>query len=670
LVLIGQHEGFGPFPVTEILKALAVGLRFDLKILAILAILGLLAQGLWMSFELFLGFSRRQKLLERMRAMNLLGALLVAAIVLLIFASICQHFYYQFYKSSFSPLVFGLWEDDTQALLQTIYKDYPVLSLFILVAALGIALGLTQRYLASIFMMALGRLGLLDWRFSIVMNLALVLALLVAARGGLGTFPLVVDDSIATRFSPLNESVKNAPYALFSAWNERRDQIDYRPESEDRTLGRHGFSSKADLATALGRALDPKDANSLVLETVPKGAATGVSHVVFALMESWGAQLFDLHGDGNELLGSFGLHRSQDYFSARFLSAQSGTHAALEALLVNSPISPLTSGDLGGVAFQGAAAKPFRDAGFNTVFIYGGSAAWRSIGRAMRAQYFDQVFDMADIQARYPAARQTTWGIDDEHLFAFALEAIRANERAGKKSMVFLLTTTHHPPHSIPPHFVPGARDWSKIANRAQVTKDEGLAMLSTFQYSNHHLGEFLSQIKGSELAAKTLVAATGDHSFRVFFKSSLPQDALKLYAVPAYFYLPEIMRRNVAWQSGFAGHRDLFPTLYHLALPGTQFPSFGRSLFAARPIEEQFGMINNRLIFSEAGMVDLKGEKSLRYVWSATGDLATSESPKASSGEHMDAQVLRARAILAAQEWYLRQQLNRPEIHTGTAKR
>jgi hypothetical protein len=147
-------------------------------------------------------------------------------------------------------------------------------------------------------------------------------------------------------------------------------------------------------------------------------------------------------------------------------------------------------------------------------------------------------------------------------------------------------------------------------------------------------------------------------------------------------------MRANLQWQDGFASHRDLFPTLYHLALPGASYPAFGRSLFAERPVEERFAVHNGRMIFTQEGMVDIQGERGLsgrglEFTWDDQKDLvpfttipmvpppglppnaAPSTPPEALNPRTL--QRDRAVAVQAAQEWYLRRQIAKARAGTNT---
>jgi hypothetical protein len=95
--------------------AFGCGLRFDLVIGALLALL--LA-----AVSLLPAVLRK----PRWKAGWVRGAgiVLLAAFVL---SGLCEYFYYGFYKTRFDPVVFGLMEDDTRAVLVTIWDGYPVL---------------------------------------------------------------------------------------------------------------------------------------------------------------------------------------------------------------------------------------------------------------------------------------------------------------------------------------------------------------------------------------------------------------------------------------------------------------------------------------------------------------------------------------------------------------
>lgn len=95
---------------------LKTGLLFDIKIASVGAVLVLLPGLLSLSWEKAAAvYARIQKPL----------AVLLAALVLL--ATVANVFYFKVYERQFDVFVFGLAEEDTQAVLKTIWSDYPVL---------------------------------------------------------------------------------------------------------------------------------------------------------------------------------------------------------------------------------------------------------------------------------------------------------------------------------------------------------------------------------------------------------------------------------------------------------------------------------------------------------------------------------------------------------------
>ena len=88
--------------------AMLQGMRYDLVAGAVSAgLVGLLTLPVWLA-------GRRETAVRL--AQHLLLALLLAFALL----SLCEHFYYAFYKARFDPIVFGMFEDDTGAILGTV----------------------------------------------------------------------------------------------------------------------------------------------------------------------------------------------------------------------------------------------------------------------------------------------------------------------------------------------------------------------------------------------------------------------------------------------------------------------------------------------------------------------------------------------------------------------
>src|SRR5512145_751786 len=92
-------------PWSDIFSVLFQGGRFDLKASATAGLL---------LFPLFAIAPKRA------------GWVAGAFTVMLIFVSLVNLHYFGFYKTPIDPIVFGFFEDDTKAIVQTVWSDFPV----------------------------------------------------------------------------------------------------------------------------------------------------------------------------------------------------------------------------------------------------------------------------------------------------------------------------------------------------------------------------------------------------------------------------------------------------------------------------------------------------------------------------------------------------------------
>ena len=72
-----------------------------------------------------------------------------ACSVVFVMLSLVNLHYFGFYKTPIDSLVFGLVEDDTAAVLQTIWRDFPVIWTLLLAAVLTYAASALHRVLGA-----------------------------------------------------------------------------------------------------------------------------------------------------------------------------------------------------------------------------------------------------------------------------------------------------------------------------------------------------------------------------------------------------------------------------------------------------------------------------------------------------------------------------------------
>ncbi|MDV6317509.1 LTA synthase family protein [Chromohalobacter sp. HP20-39] len=639
-------------PVGEMWQAFWMGLRFDAKIMAVLL-------GPWLIVATAL-LPLPRVFMAGWRRLWLVWAIAIMALVNLL--ALINHFFFTFYQGPINSLIFGLFEDDTQAVLQTIWSDYPFIPLLI------VLIGMTGTQVA---LMRRGRRHerrQLGWRRATLLVVASWVALIGLGRGTLGTFPLREMHMAVSSNSFINDLVPSGPEALYLAWKERQvNRIGDDPQSG---LARYGFNSPMAAAEVLGwsQADTPQAVLGHMTETTPVRPAAKAKppHVVFSLMESWGRHPLDFDDpENNDLLGRLRpwVKEKADYFP-HALSAENGTHPSLEGLLLDTPISPLTQSRYGYRQYSTSTVLPYERAGYHTVFLTAGSTQWRDLDDALKRQGFDEVLGESAIRERFPEAKGSTWGLYDEWMFRYAEELLKQAEANDEKLLLVMLSITNHPPYKIPEDYDPGPLDVSRLGDELAVSPEFGTSILETYQYANDSMGRFLNHLEADGLMDHTLFAATGDHNTRSLIQYPDAHDLFDQFGVPILMWIPPAYRNGGEAQvDDWTSHRDIFPTLWAHSLSNAQVPWMGRDLYTPEPspmaltFNQQDG--GQGVMISDAGAATSLANPTY-YRWSDDA-LQAVESPSRALKE----QTQRARARMALEDWRIRRealQVDTPE--------
>ena len=621
--------------------ALLQGLRYDLVVGAVAALLvGLLVGPVWL-------WRRRQAVLL---AQWLLAGLLMVFLLL----SLCEYFYYAFYKTRFDPIVFGMFEDDTAAILRTVWQDYPVLRalLGLLVAAVLLGLGVPRacRWLEARWPMVRG-----DASRMLLLVLQCLLLLLLA-RGSLGTFPLVRRDVTFSADPFVNSLVLNSPLTLYRAARIRAKQTDI---GSDPLVGVHrlGFADLQEAALAAGLPSgEPDQVREALFPTAPgEHRKLGQSpHVILGLMESFGEDLLYADAPDNDMLGRLRGELAYGHRFENFIAGQNGTHPELENLLLGTPITPLTSGR-NMVALDTSAALPFKRAGYKTAFVYGGGSDWRQIGAVFSAQGFDRVYDARDIKQRFPEAHGTDWGLYDAYLFHFAEELLVQADAQGQRLFLVLLTTTNHPPFQLDTRHRKLPMNPGRLGLRALPDQAELRKILATYQYQADEFGGFLQNLRQQPLGDRTIIAVAGDHNLRTHYRYDLPAEQPDVDRVFAWLRVPAtfVPAGPGPDTRAFAGHADLLPTLVQLALPGERYFATGRNLWSV-PSNGGEALAEFDRLYMASGLA-MPLAKPLLHIWQDPRHVQV-------AGQQLDAdQARRARRVaagVALRDWHIREQV------------
>lgn len=533
-------QGFAA-SASDVCAAIYQGLRFDLKVCAAAAII------IW-PLPLIVP--------ARLHAWptGVVATLFVAA-------GLINLHYFGFYKTPIDPVVFGFLEDDTKAILQTIWADFPVfLTLAVLVGASWAILagrkalyGRLNRDLNRVIGNRRTPAGLTA--LGVLLGL---LMLVVVAKGTLRAMALGRQHVSVTTSQFLNDMVPNGVIALKFAWDARRVSQNF----SDPLVGLRqlGFGSAYEAAKVLG--IEATDEQTLRTALIAHGTDKTVTrkNLLFFLMESWSAEPL-LYQDAQrfDVLGRLAPTMKESCHFSNFDSAQSGTHPALEAILFSSPITPLTLGPQGRKPIPWAVPAVLQQAGYHTVFLTSARAGWRDLDHVLKVQGFDEIVDASILEAAYPQAELGVWGVWDSYVFRYLSEQLKRPQE--QPLFVFVLTTTNHPPYDLPPEYQRVRRDQALWGGERNA--DPLWANIDSYHYATDLLGGLVQEVRNGPQRHDTVIAATGDHNVRSF----------GLYATPERRYLMSQVP-FIIWDEGLdcgpqrhlpASHRDMFPTLFPL---------------------------------------------------------------------------------------------------------
>ncbi|HIP75724.1 MAG TPA: LTA synthase family protein [Psychromonas hadalis] len=398
----------------------------------------------------------------------------------------------------------------------------------------------------------------------------------------------------------LNQVTPNALMLLDWAYS------DYKEKTNFTAVNLSEYDSKIQLVTENNTTRQRTPHNDFLKNNPP--------NVVLALMESMGTLILNEDSDPtNDLLGELRSHFDNDFLFTRFYAETSATIDTLMEILVHSNVPTISHSIATKKNIPENAMRPYKRAGYETVFIYGGNAMWRNLGGYLPHQDFDLIYDENNIYAQYPEAKSTTgeWGVADEYLFKYAQYIL---EHASKPIIITLMTVTNHSPHHIPATYtalpVKASEQLSKMESLHESKLDN---MLETYQYAANSLGDFITQIKHSKLAHNTIIVATGDHRSRSLTAKTNQQLAAKSQ-IPFYLYIPKAILNKVAYkyeQNRAGSHKDIFPTLYHFSLSEATYTSLGGTNILSQDTKSNYWGWSQEGIFDKNGarLISQKGK-------------------------------------------------------------
>ena len=233
--------------------------------------------------------------------------------------------------------------------------------------------------------------------------------------------------------------------------------------------------------------------------------------------------------------------------------------------------------------------------GYEKYYIMGGSASWRNIRGLLQNNIPDmQIMDQDDLDS----PRLDVWGISDNDLFKFSHDTFQ-NIDQSQPFFAIVQTATNHRPYSIPKNiegFDLKDVDKTVLSNAGFHSKEQYNAM----RMLDHAVGAYISSAKTASYFNNTIFLFFGDHGTSDPRALHMPKSdyelKLRSYQVPFFIYGPELIKGGIV-RNDVSQLVDLLPTVNGLAGKPYENRTMGRDLLNGEiPIDPLALIINKKM--------------------------------------------------------------------------
>ena len=488
-------------------------------------------------------------------------------------------FFYEFYQDHLNIIFFEIFEDDTQAVIKTILRNYPV---FAIVTGLVILGSVVYYLLGKVFyhqnenlIKPLKHIGILGGSF---------IVFAIMARASFGLFPIGMMDAAYTDDIFLNKLAPNPVFTFEKAVEARLAQKSSLPfwrRNKYKDDIQSAFSKTAEYF--LGS--DEKNLDSTITTNsyfIQKSKSnehlkSNPPHVIIVMMEGFGSWILDYESEEFQISCGISDWINKSIYFDHFIQAADGSIYNLTSTILSIPAIPqtipLSQQKYSITSFESALAESYRRNGFETTFVYGGKLSWQRLSDFVPHQGFDHVYGEGDFDYNTP---KTDWGVYDEYLFQFVFNILINSETP---QFIVFFTTTNHPPFELPPSFDSPSLEMSDSL-KTIIRGNEALALkrFAAYQYTSCYLNQFLNDIYTNEKLMNTVTAVTADHNLQGIRNYS-SKNILHRFRIPFFILAPESIISQPKVIPTIGSHVDISPTLINLTLSDAKYLSFGRDL-------------------------------------------------------------------------------------------
>jgi len=562
ILFVVYHDDFRSLGLLQVLQSFAVGLRFDVSMVAMIVGIPLLVM-------LMLPFRWSHHVYWQ----RLWGWFIFITLLLMLFMMAADTIYFGTVHRHVGAEIGTLGGDMSSMVMLAVSQYSGALFLFGLAAVGG---AFFWRKLTHHIPAAPSRIWL---RLASILIGLLLLAIL--GRGGISGKPISVGEAFFSNSLPQGYLVLNGAFAIARALNDSTPPPkEFMPQEE-------AFTRTHDYLVGKGVPFANRDYPLYQhAHSTTSSKSASQPNVVVVMLESWGAIHIDAMRKQMDL-PPLGVTPNFDSLAQRgrlythfYANGQRSIQGAA-AVLAGMPTLP-------GMPFLGEGLEQNQQSflgelaqaqGYETFFLQSsdrGSLRFNAIAARAGFSTYLANEDIPELHEHKKTAY--TWGTWDHNTFQ---EANKRFAAAHKPFLGYLFTSTSHTPW-----LIPDAR-WKKYKGDKDLDK-----ALNALYYADWALGEFIASAKKAGYYDNTIFVLLADHTSE--FVENV-DNAPNLFHIPLLIVGPGV---NSGTDERIGSQFDIMPTIIDLAGWSADYANMGRSLVDNSRINERaaLGVRDNAL--------------------------------------------------------------------------
>jgi phosphoglycerol transferase MdoB-like AlkP superfamily enzyme len=552
------------YSFTDLTDAFILGLRFDLRTIAIMLLI-LLVMGSIPPLHPF------RTIITKKFWIALLG--IFSFIILFFYFFDFAHYSYLSQRLNAGVLNYL---QDTTISMNMVWQSYPLIKLII---ALGLLTALLVWLIKLSHKIIENDHGPVTKQKRILSFLVMFMVLGMLIFGRFNQYPLRWSDTFALG-SDYKANLALNPFESFF------NTLKFRKSIYDEKKVRQLYPV---LASHFG--LNPADTSTLSFERTFTGshAVSSIPNVVLVICESFSGYKSSMWGNPLNTTPFFDSISKKGFFFDQCFTPTYGTARGVWAIITGTPDIeyPATASRNPAAVDQHTIINDFN--GHEKFYFMGGSASWANIRGLLTNNIKGlHIYEQDDFES----PKIDVWGISDKNLL---LESSKILAGQTKPFFAVIQTADNHRPYTIPEEDLGEFKKLNLPADSVKKFGFESLAEFNAFRYTDFGFQKFMEEAARQSYFDNTIFVFIGDHGIpgnaADMFPRAWTEQRLAAFHVPFLIYAPKLLpgKRNHAVCSQI----DVLPTIAGICkIPYTN-TTLGRNILAV-PENSQFAFISD----------------------------------------------------------------------------